>query len=103
MHIWQTPDARYKYIMRRDLGDDRPDDRRLDPAQVAGIKKTLANDPRRRIDGISRLLKTIIWLMVAAALILVCVYYGSVLWHGLKAGNTGEQRYREMVRENGGD
>ena len=70
---------------------------------MAGIKKALKEDPRRRIGGINRLLKALVWLMVAAALILVCVYYGSVLWNGMKAGSKGEQRYRDMVRENGGD
>jgi hypothetical protein len=100
---WQFPKYPYKYSMRSDLGGDRPDDRGLDPQSVRRIQEVLKQDPRQRISGMRRVLMTIIWLMMAAALLVLCGYYGYALWSGLKAGNQGEQRYRQMIKENSGD
>jgi hypothetical protein len=89
--------------MRRDLGDDQPVDTRLDPASKRRIQEALKNDPKRQIAGIRRFLSVIVWLIVAAALLCICVYYGYVLWSSMKAGTSGEQRYRQMIKENSGD
>lgn len=89
--------------MRRDLDHDDGGARRLDPSMVRGHQQALRQDPRQRIARVRGLITILLWTMVAAGLLAVCVYYGRILWSGLALGRAGEQHYRDMVKDNSGD
>jgi hypothetical protein len=86
--------------MRSDLEHDEGPARRLDAGMVAGHQQALRQDPRQRLARMRSLIIILLWTMVAAALIAVCIYYGRILWSSLALGRAGEKHYRDMVKDN---